>query len=43
MKLTHFKIVIFLTSILLFGCTTNASDNNLVRFLNDGFIYNEKK
>ncbi|MDY6451138.1 hypothetical protein [Acinetobacter faecalis] len=43
MKLTNIKIVVFLTSILLFGCATNDSNSSLVRFWNDGFVYSEKE
>ena len=43
MKLPNIKIVVFLTSILLFGCATNDSNSSLVRFWNDGFIYSEKE
>ena len=40
----HFKNLI-LGSIffVLFGCATNDVNSPLVRFWNDGFIYNEKK
>ena len=42
MKLIHFKILVFVTSMVILGCATNDSNSPLVRFWNDGFIYNEK-
>ena len=39
----HFKITFILIFWTVQGCATNDSNSLLVRFWNDGFIYNEKK
>lgn len=43
MKKIHFKLGILFLFFLIQGCATNDSNSTLVRFWNDGFIYNEKK
>ncbi|MGE8654478.1 MAG: hypothetical protein ACN6NV_12175 [Acinetobacter gandensis] len=43
MKKTHFKLSFIILLIFTQGCATNDSNSPLVRFWNDGFIYNEKK
>lgn len=43
MKLVHFKLALFCSLLLIEGCATNDVNSPLVRFWNDGFIYNEKK
>ncbi|MDY6451137.1 hypothetical protein SKM54_03635 [Acinetobacter faecalis] len=41
MKLIRFKLSII--CFLLQGCATNDSNSSLVRFLNDGFVYTDKR
>ena len=43
MRKIHFKLGILCLTLLIQGCATNDSNSRLVRFWNDGFIYNEKK
>lgn len=43
MKLIHFKLSILFLPLFIQGCATNDINSPLVRFWNDGFIYNEKK
>ena len=43
MKKIHFKLFVIFLPLLVQGCATNDSNSPLVRFWNDGFIYNEKE
>lgn len=37
------KLALFCLLFLIAGCATNDSNNPLVRFWNDGFIYSERE
>lgn len=43
MKLIHFRLGLFFLTFKVSGYATNDSNNSLVRFWNDGFIYSERK